>query len=129
EPLARLDRVRLVSLQKGPGSEQIQANFPFVDFGDRLDAAGAFRDTAAIITNLDLVIATDSAVAHLAGALGVPTWILLNVAPDWRWFLARTDCPWYPTVRLFRQARFGDWEEVMERVAIALREVPYAGFN
>ncbi len=79
-----------------------------------------FADTAALIANLDLVIAVDTSVAHLAGALGRPTWILLPFAPDWRWQLGRSDSPWYPTARLFRQPRPGDWDSVLADVRTAL---------
>jgi tetratricopeptide (TPR) repeat protein len=121
EALAGVEGVRLVSLQKGPGIEQLkgqlQRRFPILDLGDRLDAGGAFLDTAAIMMNLDLVITVDSAVAHLAGALAVPVWVALAIAPDWRWLLERADSPWYPTMRLFRQQRFDDWAHVFERIA------------
>ncbi|HEX5242879.1 MAG TPA: glycosyltransferase family 9 protein, partial [Tepidisphaeraceae bacterium] len=79
-----------------------------------------FADTAALIANLDLVIACDTAVAHLAGAMARPVWTLLPFAPDWRWMLDRSDSPWYPTMRLFRQPRPGDWGSVLENVAIEL---------
>ncbi len=79
-----------------------------------------FSDTAAFIENLDLVISVDTAVAHLAAAMGKPTWILLPFVPDWRWMLERTDSPWYPSVRLFRQSSIGDWRNVMEQVKIAM---------
>jgi len=75
-----------------------------------------FDDTAAVIAGLDLVVTTDTATAHLAGALGKPVWILLSDSPDWRWLLDRTDCPWYPSARLFRQATLGDWRPVIARV-------------
>jgi len=81
-----------------------------------------FDDTAAIIANLDLVISVDTSVAHLSGALGVPVWILLPWVPDWRWLLDREDSPWYPSARLFRQNRAGDWQGVMERVTSALND-------
>ena len=84
-----------------------------------VDLASEFRDfddTAAVIAGLDLVITTDTAVAHLAGALGKPAWILLSDSPDWRWLLDRADCPWYPSARLFRQAALGDWAPVISRV-------------
>jgi ADP-heptose:LPS heptosyltransferase len=77
-------------------------------------------DTAALIANLDLVIAVDTSVAHLAGALGKPVWLLLPLSPDWRWLLDREDSPWYPGMRLFRQERLGDWQPVVERVQRAL---------
>ena len=75
-----------------------------------------FDDTAAVLGLCDLVITVDTAVAHLAGALGRPTWILLPFAPDWRWLLERDDSPWYPTARLYRQPAAGDWESVIARV-------------
>jgi len=81
-----------------------------------------FAETAGIIENLDLVITVDTAVAHLAGAMGKKTWLLLPFAPDWRWQVKREDSPWYPTMRLFRQRNTGDWQEVLERVKEALRE-------
>ena len=79
-----------------------------------------FADTAALIANLDLVIAVDTAVVHLAGAMGKPVWTLLPFASDWRWLLDRADSPWYPTMRLFRQATPGDWDGVIRRVAAEL---------
>ena len=120
-PLARLPGVRLISLQKGFGSEQIAAvDFPVLDLSDRLDeAAGPFMDTAAVIRNLDLVVTADTAIAHLAGALGAPVWLALQLSPDWRWLLGRDDSPWYPTMRLFRQTTFGQWPDVFERIAEA----------
>jgi Flp pilus assembly protein TadD len=119
EPLARLPGVKLVSLQKGAGSEQLAAApFPVTDVGERLDD---FADTAAAVQALDLVITVDTAVAHLAGALGVPVWVVLPLAPDWRWLLGCEDSRWYPTMRLFRQTEWGRWEPVFARVAEALR--------
>ena len=95
-----------------------------VDLGEDVDAGqGAFVDTAAIMKNLDLVITSDTAVAHLAGALGVPVWVALPFVPDWRWLLERSDSPWYPTMRLFRQEKAGDWAGVFERIGMALREM------
>jgi ADP-heptose:LPS heptosyltransferase len=81
-----------------------------------------FTDTAALIANLDLVISVDTAVAHLAGAMGRPVWTLLPFAPDWRWLLNRSDSPWYPTMRLFRQPSIGNWAGALEQVADALRQ-------
>jgi tetratricopeptide (TPR) repeat protein len=126
--LAQVPGVCLISLQKGAGAEQlaeVRDRFAGVDFGGELDeASGPFMDTAAIITNLDLVVTCDTAVAHLAGALGVAVWVALPFVPDWRWLLARADSPWYPTLRLFRQARPGDWEDVFRRIADALQALP-----
>ena len=82
---------------------------------------GDFADTAAALSQLDLVISVDTSVAHLAATLGRPTWIMLPYVPDWRWLLDREDSPWYPAIRLFRQRRRGDWAEVVARVAVALR--------
>jgi ADP-heptose:LPS heptosyltransferase len=80
-----------------------------------------FGDTALLIAQLDLVITVDTAVAHLAGALGKPVWVLLSAVPDWRWGLDGEQTPWYPTMRLFRQIRAGDWGPVMTRAAQTLR--------
>jgi tetratricopeptide (TPR) repeat protein len=123
EVLARLDGVRLLSLQKGPGTEQlaqVEERFSVVDLASQFQT---FQDTAAVLENLDLVITVDSAVAHCAGALGVPVWVLLPFAPDWRWLLHREDSPWYPTLRLFRQTEPGKWERVFERVAGELKKM------
>ena len=125
-PLASVPGVHLLSLQKGLGREQLAAperRFPVTDLGGQLDeTTGAFMDTAAVMKNLDLVITSDTSIAHLAGALGVPVWVALNVVPDWRWLLDRDDSPWYPTMRLFRQTRLGHWEDVFHCMAEALRE-------
>jgi ADP-heptose:LPS heptosyltransferase len=122
-PLARLQGVRLFSLQKGPGSEEL-LNVPFagsiVDLGTTLDeATGAFVETAAVLKNLDLLIACDTAIIHVAGALGVPVWVAVGNVPDWRWLLGRDDSPAYPTLRLFRQPTFGDWPTVFSNIAAA----------
>lgn len=125
-PLARIPGVRLISLQKGFGAEQLAAVPPGVkieNFGAELDErTGAFVDTAAVIANLDLVIASDTACAHLAGALGKEVWLALAAAPDWRWGRGSGESPWYPTMRLFRQRLAGDWAEVFSRIADALAE-------
>ena len=122
-PLAGLPGVRLISLQKGFGSEQIAAvDFPVLDLSGRLDqAAGPFMDTAAVIRNLDLVVTPDTAIAHLAGALGAPVFLAVQFSPNWRWLLSRDDSPWYPTLRLFRQTAFGRWPDVLERIAQAAK--------
>lgn len=124
-PMAAMDRVRLVSLQKGPGHEQlrhVEFGSAITDLSDELDiGGGAFLDTAAVMCNLDLVITSDTSIAHLAGGLGVPVWTLLSTMADVRWMLDRPDTPWYPSMRLWRQLRIGDWDEVIARVAAELR--------
>ena len=111
--LSRLAGVRLISLQKGFGTEQL-ADFPDVELlGDEFDSGpDAFLDSAAAMECLDLVITLDSALAHLAGALGRPVWVALKRVPEWRWLLGRSDSPWYPSMRLFRQKTEGDWTGV-----------------
>jgi Tfp pilus assembly protein PilF len=128
EPVARVPAVRLFSLQKNFGLEQldeISDRFVVTELGSRLPD---LVDTAAVMRNLDLVISVDSAPAHLAGALGVPVWLVLPYISDWRWMTDRDDSPWYPTMRLFRQSRFGDWKELFERLArelsVLTRTVP-----
>lgn len=119
--IAGLDNVRLYSLQKGDGQDQLEKiAWPIIDLGDRL---GDFYETAAIVSSLDLVITCDSAPAHLAGALGAKVWVALASVPDWRWMLEREDSPWYPTMRLFRQTRLGDWDGVFQRMRQALVEL------
>lgn len=113
----------LISLQKGAGTEQLAHLRPpetVVDLGDELDASAPFLDTAAILTLLDVTVTVDTAVAHLAGALGVPVWVALPFTPDWRWLLGRSDTPWYPTMRLFRQSAPGDWTSVIDAIGKAL---------
>lgn len=119
-PLAQVPSVNLVSLQKDAGPDQIAkcAEVVPVETLDGLDEhGGAFMDSAAVMTNLDLVVTSDTAVAHLAGALGVSVWVALPAAADWRWLANRDDSPWYPTMRLFRQSTPGDWAVVFERIA------------
>ncbi len=125
-PVAAVEEVTLVSLQMGDGAQQTTDSdlpFPLVDWTDAMDQDGAFVDTAALLPQLDLVITCDTAVGHLAGALGVPVWIALSTACDWRWFTGRTDSPWYPTVRLYRQSRLDDWHEVFEEMARDVRQL------
>ena len=124
EPLAQLPDVSLVSLQKGPGCEQLP-RVPFADriveLGTDLDAGpDAFLDTAAVMASLDLVVSCDTSIVHLAGALGRPVWTALSLSPEWRWLLARNDSPWYPTMRLFRQSADGDWGAVVTAMVQAL---------
>jgi len=125
--VAGIPGVSLFSLQHGFGSEQVDQ----VSFGSQIvrlpadfdRSSGAFVDTAAVIQSLDLVITSDTSTAHLAGALGVPTWLLLGKVPDWRWLLNDTSTAWYPTMRLFRQASIGDWQAVMREVAAKLESL------
>lgn len=125
-PLGELPGIRLFSLQKGAGEDEAAApppGLPLVDLAPQIDD---FADTAAIIAGLDLVISVDTAVAHLAGALGKPCWLLLpDYKTDWRWLTGRDDSPWYPGVmRLFRQPSPGDWPAVIESVKKALITEP-----
>jgi tetratricopeptide (TPR) repeat protein len=110
--LAAIPGVRLVSLQKGVPQDELRAasaHLPVEILEEFDEGPQAFLDSAAVMTHLDLILTCDTALAHLAGALGRPTWIVLKQVPDWRWLLDRRDCPWYPSVRLFRQSRRGDW--------------------
>ncbi|WP_431860772.1 glycosyltransferase family 9 protein [Azospirillum sp.] len=116
ERLAAVPGVDWVCLQRGPALEA-GCGLPFCDAGPRSDDV---LDTAAMIRALDLVVSVDTMVAHLAGALGAPVWTLLRFAADWRWMVGRDDSPWYPTMRLFRQEREGDWTAPLEAVARAL---------
>jgi len=122
--LAQLDHpeIEFHALQKGPGEEQIDE---LPDFPLRRSSAGFadFHDTAAALSQLDLLITVDTSVAHLAGALGVPVWLLLHAQGEWRWGIDRDSCRWYPSLRFFRQSLAGDWTEVMARVDVALREL------
>jgi len=115
-PLTRLSGIQCWSLQVGPAAADTPGGI--VNLAEDLTD---FGETAAVIAGLDLVIAADTAVAHLAGSLGKPVWLLLAYASDWRWMLDREDTPWYPSMRIFRQKRPGEWGDVMERVASELR--------
>jgi tetratricopeptide (TPR) repeat protein len=126
-PLSQINGVRLVSLQKNHGVEQLDrkppgmiVETPGFDFDEGADA---FIDTAAMMANLDLVVTSDTSIAHLAGALGRPVWIALKHVPDWRWLLDRADSPWYPTARLFRQTRSDDWSGVVHEMATTIADL------
>ncbi len=119
-PLAGVPDVAYFSLQKGPAAGEALAPPPQMNLTDLNPVLEDFSDTAAAIMNLDLVIAVDTAVVHLAGALARPVWTLLPFFPDWRWMLEREDCRWYPTMRLFRQPSAGDWRSVFDKVAAEL---------
>jgi ADP-heptose:LPS heptosyltransferase len=114
--------VRLISLQTDHGLDQLPAlagRFPVIELTSRRPRD--FLDTAAIVSHLDLVIAPDTAVAHLAGGLGARVWVALPRAADWRWMADREDSPWYPTMRLFRQTTHGHWDDVFRRMADVLK--------
>ncbi len=122
-PLAEIPGISLIGLQKGEAGAQVQG----LPDGMRVNNLGEelrnLSDTAAVIENLDLIISIDTSVAHLAGAMGKQVWTLLPFAPDWRWLLDRADNPWYPTMRLFRQKKPGNWDGVLERVVQELEKI------
>jgi tetratricopeptide (TPR) repeat protein len=124
--LAAIPGVRLISMQQSTGVEQLHSlpdGMQVETLGDDFDAGpDAFVDTAAVMECLDLVISCDTSIAHLAGALGRPTWVMLKRVPDWRWLLDRTDSPWYPTVEVFRQTVDGRWDDVFECAGRKLRD-------
>jgi hypothetical protein len=118
--------VRLISLQKYHGLEQIDrllSEVPIETLGSDFDEwPHLFLDAAAAMASLDVIVTSDTAIAHLAGALARPVFIALKRVPDWRWLMEGTASPWYPTARLFRQAKAGQWRPVFEEIAQALRE-------
>ena len=121
--IAAIPGIRLINLQKNAGAEQLQTlpnGMVVENFAGFDDGPGAFLDSAAIMENCDLVISCDTALAHLAGALGIPNWIALKHVPEWRWFLGRSDTPWYPNTRLFRQPAPGDWGSVFRAMEAEL---------
>ena len=120
-PLAAVPGVAFVSLQRGPAYESWRVTREGPPIAAEL-TSDSVAETAATIAALDLVITVDTMVAHLAGALGVPVWLMLHAAADWRWLLDRSDSPWYPTMRLFRQKSLGDWAGVFEEIRAALVE-------
>jgi tetratricopeptide (TPR) repeat protein len=123
EPLADLPNLNFFSLQKGPAAGQMSDSTLRLRLIDHTARLHDFADTAAMISLLDVVITVDTSVAHLAGAMGKPTWVLLPKVPDWRWMLDRADSPWYPTVRLMRQRQAGEWAGVIDAVASALQSI------
>lgn len=126
QTLAKIPGISFISLQKGHGEEQLQSlkdRFPVLTFPELGKDEDGFLRTAAILKNIDLVICADTSIAHLAGAMGIPAWVLLPVAPDWRWLLSREDTPWYPALRLFRQKKLHDWDAVFADVAVALHQL------
>jgi hypothetical protein len=122
-PLLGVAALRFVSLQVGSRSKDVE-RLPAASLVDAATRLSDFMETAALVANLDLVIAVDTAVAHLAGGLGRPVWTLLPFDPDWRWVISRPDdSPWYPSMRLFRQPRPGDWTAVIAKVAGELQRL------
>ena len=120
-PLIENTEAEFVSIQKGSTAGVISNMARFLNLGSKLDKVDSFIDTAAVMMDLDLIITSDTASAHLAGALGKPVWVLLNSAPDWRWQVKGEDTLWYPTMRLFRQTSPGDWTTVVKEVTTALK--------
>jgi hypothetical protein len=123
-PIADIPGVRLVCVQAVDGLDQIPAlggRFPVLELESKRPRD--FRDTAALLSLLDLIITPDTAVAHLAGGLGVPVWLALSTVGEWRWMLDREDSPWYPTMRIFRQQKYGEWGFVFRRMAEVLGQV------
>jgi len=119
EKISKLSNIELISLQKGYGEEQLD-NLPvgmkITRLSSEFDSDGAFLDTAAIMSTVDLVITSDTAAAHLAGALGVNVWVVLKFVPEWRWMLDRIDSPWYPSMRLYRQQKLDNWSDVFDQI-------------
>ncbi|HSQ79561.1 MAG TPA: tetratricopeptide repeat protein [Casimicrobiaceae bacterium] len=126
-PLLQVPGARFYSLQKGPAAAALKASDSAADVVDLGPELSSFGDTAAAISHLDVVIGVDTAVAHLAGALGKRVWTLIPAPADWRWMEDSEDSPWYPTMRLFRQRTPGDWSEVIGRVSETLRDAVQAG--
>ncbi len=120
-PIGKVPGVTLYSLQKLDDSTE-KVSSSIITFGEELDSDVPFLDTAALITQLDLVITTDTSIAHLAGALGAKTWVALRYVPDWRWMLGRDDCPWYAMLSLFRQNSERDWKHVFNSMAEELMQ-------
>ena len=123
EGISRIPNLELISLHKGEGEAQIDGiDFDLTTFGHDFDAGqDSFLDTVAVMMNCDLIITSDTAVAHLAGAIGQPTWVVLKQIPDWRWMLERPDSPWYPTMTLYRQKTQGEWVDVFDTIERDLR--------
>jgi tetratricopeptide (TPR) repeat protein len=123
-PLGEVAGIALLALQKGPKTEQAGGWYgraPLINIGAEI---ADYEDTMAILDNLDLLVTVDTSVAHVAGAMGRPVWIMLPRAPDWRWLLDRSDTPWYPSARLFRQRHVRRWDDVVQTIAAELRASP-----
>ncbi len=124
-PLAQIPGLSFYSLQKMNGTDQLHTlskKFVVHGFGSNFDQThGRFMDTAAVMKNLDLIITVDTSIAHLAGALGVPVWVMLPTVSDFRWLKNRSDSPWYPTMHLFRQQEYNNWDTVIQEIVQALQ--------
>jgi tetratricopeptide (TPR) repeat protein len=120
-PLGKIEGIRLFSLQKGAAARQMDEYAEIVSVTNVSKHFKDFTDTAAAIDNLNLIISVDTSVLHLSGAMGKPTWALLPYAPEWRWMLNRKDSPWYPSMRLFRQSNWNDWDSVFRSVIEELK--------
>ena len=128
-PLTKIEGIRLYGLQKGEAAIQTESLPEGMMTANPGEEFEDFADTAGVIENLDLVISIDTSVAHLAGAMGKPVWVLLQRVSDWRWMLDREDCPWYPTMRLFRQKKDNDWDEVICRIECELKKLVQTNKN
>jgi hypothetical protein len=124
-PLAEIDGLCLVSLQKGDAAAQARMPPDGMVLHDWTEELNDYADTAALVEALDLVISVDTSVAHLAGGLGRPVWVLNRYDQCWRWLRDRSDSPWYPTARLFQQSAPGDWDGVIGEVTRALRQLAH----
>ena len=122
-PLGKVPSVSFYVLQKGEPAKQAATPPEGLKLVDLTFGLDDFADTAALIANLDLIISVDTSVAHVAGGMGKPVWVLIPLVSDWRWMLGRTDSPWYPTLKLYRQEQAGDWPGVMRQVEQDLRKV------
>ena len=126
-PLADIEGIQLVSLQRGFGTEQLKnwkGSKIIYCLPENIDqTSGAFMDTAAILEYLDLIVTSDTSMAHLAGALARPTCVMLGYTPDWRWLQNRQDSPWYPTCKLFRQPSVGDWQKVVNEISLYIQSI------
>jgi tetratricopeptide (TPR) repeat protein len=116
-PLTEIEGIQLYGLQKGNAADRVRTFSGSVNMINLCEESTDFSEVAAAMENLDLIISVDTALAHLAGAMGKPVWVLVPFVPDWRWMLTREDSPWYPSMRLFRQLEKNEWEEVFKRVA------------
>ena len=118
EEISKIPNVELISLHKGEGEKQIKrVKFNLTKLGKNFDSGkNAFVDTAAVMMNCNLIVTSDTAIAHLAGALGCPTWVVLKKVPDWRWVLERKNSPWYPNVTLYRQKQIDNWTQVFDKI-------------